>query len=628
MAKQARHLYEFGTFRIVPTERQLLREGQPIVLPTKAFDTLLLLVQGHGHLFEKSEIMKAVWPDTFVEEGNLAVVVSMLRKALGDEDSEHRYIQTVPRHGYRFVPDVREIVEAEPDLPPPPAVSTPLLSEAPPGRRLSYRLGIGAFLVLAGLAVAATTLMHLLRPSGTPAEIHSLAVLPFKLMNSDLTYDYLRLGLADAIITKLASTGQIIVRPTSAVLKYADSPTDPLTFGRAQKVDAILSGYVETFPDHVRATVQLVRVGDGSLLWADTFEANPQRIFGLEDEVAERVVQSMSIRLSAASKMRLAQRETENSKAYQLYLEGRYFWNKRTEEGLRRSIVYFQLATKEDPQYALAYTGLADSYVLLDSHGVQPALKAHPLAKTAALKALQLDNFLAEAHTSSAMVYFYYEWNWPEADQEFRRAIALNPNYELAHTWYASYLGAMGRYEEALGQVRRAQELDPLSLEINMESGRDHYFGRQYGQSIDAFRKVIDLDSRYARAHTCLGITYAAAGSFGEAIREFKESQRLSGSDDYLNGLLEYAQARSGNSGHARKFLEELTSRSQRQDVPAFSIALVYIGLGNRDRALEWLDKAYRDRSSYMVFAKADPLLDPLRSDVRFDALLHRMGFM
>jgi DNA-binding winged helix-turn-helix (wHTH) protein/Flp pilus assembly protein TadD len=577
MTKQGRHLYEFGRFRVDPVERLLLREGRPIHLTPKAFETLLMLVRSSGHLIEKSELLSTVWAHSFVEEGNLAVTISTLRKALGDDGKEDKYIETVTRLGYRFVVGVREVVEPEPELAAP----------------------------FAGL--------------------HSLAVLPFRSMTSDAAHEYLRLGLTDAIIRKLASTGQIVVRPTSAMLKYADPLADPLAVGREQMVDAILVGRIEAFPDRVLLTVQLISVGDGSLLYSNTFEEGSREILALEDDVVRGVAPSISNR-PFGTNARVAWRDSVNSKAYQLYLQGRYFWSKRTEEGLRRSIEYFQQATAEDAQYALAYAGLADAYVLLDSFGVEPASYAYPAARAAALKALQFDNSLAESHASLGMVYFYYEWKWSEAEQEFKRAIALNPNYVLAHSWYALNLGAMGRYEEAFDHVRQAQQLDPLSLEINTVAGRIFYFSRQYDRSVDVYRKAIDLDPYYARAHTRLGMTYAAMGAFRDAIREFEESQRLSGADPNLDGLLGYAQALSGNTGKARKLLKELTRRPRRDYVPAFSMALIWIGFGQRDHALECLARSYQDRSTDMVYSRTEPLLDPVRSDPRFTALLQQMG--
>jgi TolB-like protein len=571
--------------------------------------------------------MTAVWSDSFVEEGNLTVAISALRKALGDNEYKHEYIQTVAKHGYRFVADIREVVESEPESSSLSTVASPLPLAAAFWRSRLFPPLITS-LALMGLAFS-VAVVGPFKPSSAHAEIQSLAVLPFEAANPDPAHEYLKLGLADAIITRLANTGQIIVRPTSAVLKYADSPPDPRVAGAEQKVDAIVAGHIETSSGRVRVTVQLVRVGDGSLLWADSFEKDPDQVFGLEDEVAERIAQSISIARRGTEKKLLPRTQTENSKAYQLYLQGRYFWYKRTERGLLRSIEYFQQATTEDPQYALAYAGLADSYVLLDSNSVEPTSQAFPAAKAAALKALQLDNSLSEAHTSLGVVYFYYEWNWTGAEQEFQRAIALNPNYALAHSWYALNLAAMGRYDEAISEARHAQELDPVSAEINTVIGRVFYYSHQYDQSIDPYRKVIDLDPQFTRAHIRLGQTYAAKRAYGDSIAEFEKAQQLvSRPNSYLEGSLGYAQGLSGNTGKAREICEELTERSRIQYVPAFSIALVYLGLGERDHALEWLNKAYQDHSAYMVFAKTDPLLDPLRSDPRFAALLHRMGLL
>ncbi|MGH9356148.1 MAG: tetratricopeptide repeat protein, partial [Terriglobia bacterium] len=459
MTRPDRHVYEFGPFRVDAGERLLLHEGTPVHLAEKAFDTLMVLIESSNCLIEKNELMRAVWADRFVEESNLTVTISTLRRMLGNRDQEHKYIQTVAKRGYRFVGHVREIVQ--------------------------------------------------------PLRILSLAVLPFRLLTSDTTHDYLSVGLADAIITKLGSTGQLIVRPTTAVLHYEEKLADPLAAGREQRVDAILTGHIEIFSERIRVTVQLVRVADGSLLWADSYDKNIEEMFALEDEVAERVAQSsLSLQLSKATPLSLTRRNSENSRAYRLYLEGRYFWNKRTKEGLLRSIECFQRATADDPRYALAFSGLADSYVLLGTHAVEPPLQASPVAKAAAVKAVELDDSLAETHTSLGMVYFYYEWNWEKAEQEFQRAIALNPNYTVARNWYASNLAALGRLGEALSQVRRSEELDPVSLGVHIKVGRISYWRRDYDRAIEAYRKVIDLDPQYARAHTRLGMTYAAKQCF------------------------------------------------------------------------------------------------------------------
>jgi DNA-binding winged helix-turn-helix (wHTH) protein/Flp pilus assembly protein TadD len=492
--------FEFGPFRLDPTERLLLRDGEAVPVTPKAFDTLLALVDRRGRLVEKSELMTAVWEDAFVEEGNIAVTVSMLRKALGDENKDPTYIQTIPKRGYRFICEVHEVAKSDPDMA--PSNDSPSVSAKLP--RASPKVGIS----ILALSCVAITIVFV----------------------------------------------------------------------------------------HTRINQKIA--------WKQ-----------------EPVAQSMP-----GGRETTIQKHLPNSRVYQAYLEGRYFWNKRTDESLRRSVEYFQRATIEDPQYAPAFAGLADSYTLLASFGVEPASQAYPNAKVAALKALELDPSLAEAHTSLGMVSFYYEWNWQNAENEFRRSIELDPNYPLAHAWYALDLAAMGRLEESIAQVQRAAELDDLSLSINTELGRVYYCSRQYDRAIAAYRKAIDLDPQFARAHTRLGVTYAAQRHFADAVREFKQARSLSGPDPYLDGLLGFAQAFSGNARAARVLQEELTERSKHEYVPAFSMALISIGLRDRDQAFEWLSKSYQDRSTYMVWVRTDPLLDSVRSDPRFSVLLNQMG--
>ena len=622
----AQHIYEFGPFRLDPNERQMRRDGAVVPITAKAFDTLLLLVQKSGHLFEKSEIMQAIWPDSFVEEGNLSVTIHMLRKTLGDDTNEPKYIETLAKRGYRFVGHVNEVFGPERELGLNPSGGIePLLVHPTSSAFLSYRLAVVFLAVIAVTFGIYTAHSRYTTTAGT--RIQSLSVLPFRTFNRDPTQDYLGLAMADAIATTLGSAGNVIVRPTNAVTLPGNSAVDPVSLGRQQHVDAILAGSIERLPDRVRVTAQLTRVSDGSLLWAQNFEEPTRRMYALEEEVESKVEDSLSARLNLNKDKDLSAStgSRPDFDAYQLYLQGRYFWNKRTEDGLRRSIEYFQQATIDDPNYAKAYAGLADSYALLGSYGVEPAEQAYPSAKSAALKAVRLDDSLSEAHTSLAMISFYYEWNWRDAEHEFRRSIELNSQYAIAHTWYAISLAALGRNEEAVEQVQQAQALDPLSLIINTEVGRVFYLIHDYDQSVLAYRKVIDMEPQFARAHARLGMTYAAENKFSDAIQEFNQAQRLSGSDPYLDGLLGYAQARSGDKAAARNLLARLQNRARNKYVPAYSMALICIGLGDRDLALELLSKSYADRSTYMVYAKMDPLLDSVRTDPKFTALLKIM---
>jgi DNA-binding winged helix-turn-helix (wHTH) protein/lipoprotein NlpI len=545
MTQQMKHLYEFGPFRIDPPERLLTSQGHSIAVTPKAFDVLVILIQRSGHLVEKSQLMEAVWGDSFVEEGNLAVAISTLRKALGDDlGKERRYIQTVSKRGYRFVGDVREVADPETQSSSPQAVEIKVAAPDPAAQIV------------------------------TPAS-----------------------PTTPQIFSRL-SRGQfpLILKLTGAALA-------------ALALAALVVHFRYHKPNAAEVAVD-----------------KKQQVPALKDKTGEATDPSLSPLLSNRTKMRVESLGGENSAADQLYIKGLYFWNKRTVTGLRRSVEYFEQAAVKDPNSALGYAGLADAYVLLDSYGVESSREEYPSAKTASLKSLQVDNLLPEAHASYGMVLFFDEWNWPQAEHEFRRSIDLDPNYAMAHSWYALDLLAMGRTKEAIDQAQIAQNLAPLSLIVNTEVGWAYYSSHQYGSAIDAYQNVLDLDQNFARAHTRLGMVYAAQKNFSNAIREFKKAQDLSGPDPYLDGLLGYSEAMSGNADAARKLLLELTKRSHTEYVPAFSMALICIGLHDNDRALSWLTQSFQERSTYLVYAKTDPLLDSIRSDPRFGILMNQMG--
>jgi DNA-binding winged helix-turn-helix (wHTH) protein/Flp pilus assembly protein TadD len=545
MTRQLRHLYEFGPFRIDPPERLLTSQGHSIAVTPKAFDVLVILIQRSGRLVEKSQLMEAVWGDSFVEEGNLAVAISTLRKALGDDlGKERRYIQTIAKRGYRFVGDVREVADPEIQSSSPQAVEIAVAAPDP-----------------------AAQIVTPTRPT-SPQIVSRLSQGQFPLI----------LRIIGAALAALALAALVVH------LRFHGPNTAEVAVDRREQV--------------------LVR----------------------KDKIGEATDQSLSPLLSNRAKVRMESLGVENSAADQLYIKGLYFWSKRTVAGLRRSVEYFEQAAVEDPNNPLSYAGLADAYVLLDSYGVESSREEYPSAKAASLKSLQLDSLLPEAHASFGMVLFFDEWNWPQAEQEFRRAIDLDPNYAMAHSWYALDLLALGRTKEAIDQAQIAQKLAPVSLIVNTEVGWAYYSSHQYGSAIDAYQNVLDLDQNFARAHTRLGMVYAAQKNFSNAIREFKKAQDLSGPDPYVDGLLGYSEALSGNTDAARKLLLELTKRSHTEYVPAFSMALICIGLHENDRALSWLTQSFQQRSTYLVYAKTDPLLDSIRSDPRFGALMDQMG--
>ena len=646
MGTPVKHLYEFGPFQLAPPERLLLCDGRPVPMTPKAFDLLVVLVERGGHLVEKDELLKAVWHGSFVEEGNLSVTVSFLRKALNDDRGLHKYIETVSKRGYRFVADVRQVGEPESMLPQlRPAeprvneekskarepLSAVMLRPAtvPPTRTfrwtiLAVALGFGA------LAILVWVVTH--RGGGTiqaqqEEAIRSLAVLPFQTLGAEPSDQYLGLGMADALITRLGNTGKIIVRPTNAIQKYVGRDLTPQAAGQEQGVDAVLDGRIQREADRVRLTVQLIRVHDGVQLWGETFDKEFTDIFALEDALSERVAQSIRLKLTGEETRRFTKRSTERPDAYEAYVKGRYFWNKRTDKGMKKGLEYFRQAITLDPTFAEAYVGVADSYATLGLYAVLPPKEAFPAAKEAAKRALEMDDGLAEAHATLGFINFYYDWSGVDAGNEFRRALADNPNYAMAHSWYGESLAAMGRYPEAIAEAQRALEDDPLSLIIGSNAGWTLSLAGKGDQAIEILKKAIEIDPTFPRTHFRLGRAYEQKKSYDLAISELEQAVSLSGGDTCYKGSLGHVYAISGKSDRAREVLQDLQGRSEQQYVPAFAIALVYAGLGDNDQAFNWLQRAYDDRSTAMVFLKLDPELGSLHSDPRFEQLSQRINF-
>ena len=580
---EGKRIYEFGPFQVDSGTRQLLRDGQPVAVTAKAFDALLVLVENHGRLITKDDLMRWLWPDTIVEEANLTQTIFVLRKVLGENPGIHRYIATIPRRGYQFVAPVREG---------PPAATFPAEHrEAIPTR--------------------------------------SLAVLPFASLAPEGGDEYIGLGMADALVTRLGSLPQIIVRPTSAVRRYVGVTYDAVAAGRELTVDAVLEGTVQRAGDRIRVSVQLISVQTAAPIWGERFDEKFTDIFSVQDSISERIADALTANLTGEEKRRLTRRYTENPVAYESHLKGRFHWNRRTEEDLKKAIEHFEHAVEQDPGYALAYSGLADCYTLLGSAGydAEPPREALAKARSAALKALEIDQDLAEAQTSLGLVSFRMDWEWTGAERAFRRAIALNAGYASAHHFRALLLSALGRTDDAIASIRRARELDPLSLIIGTAVGRVHHFARQYDTAIEACRKTLELDATFAGAHLDLGLACLQKSIFGEAIAELRQALTLSGGRSIALAVLGYAHALAGERVAAQQALDELQERGRRQDVSSLHTAYVYIGLGDVDRAFEWLEKSYRERAGLLVFLKVEPIFDPLRSDPRFADLLHRLHF-
>jgi DNA-binding winged helix-turn-helix (wHTH) protein/TolB-like protein len=593
----------------------LLREGQAVPLTLKAFDLLQVLVENQGHLLQKEELLRRVWPDAAVEENNLTVTISALRKALGEGPTDRQYIETVPRRGYRFVADFRDPPSAEPT------------GAAPGPRHRRARVLVPAAIALVVL-VALGGLAWVMK-RGTPAAatvpVRSMAVLPFRSLTND--GEHLGLGMADALITRLGRTRQLLVRSTGAVQKYAVPGLDPVAAGRDLQVDSVLEGNIQTAGGRLRTTVRLLDVRDGSTLWAGTFDEPLTDIFTVQDSISQRLAQALALQLTEEQRSLLTRRETRDSEAYQLYLRGRFFWNKRTREGFERGATYFRQAVEKDPAYALAHAGLADSYIGMTYYHYAPPHTAMPLARASALKALEIDGALAEAHASLAHVKTNYEWDWAEAERLSKRAMELRPEYATAHQWYgAHYLTPMGRLEEALAETERARQLDPLSAVYNAFVGATLYFARRHDDAIEECRKTVDLHPDFGVAHWYLGRAYLQKGRFPEALGEIRKAVTLSGGSPLMKGTLGVGYALAGDRAAAEGALLELTALRAESYASALDLASIHAALGDRDRAFGRLEEAATERAFHLIYLKVWPELDPLRTDARFQALILRLG--
>jgi tetratricopeptide (TPR) repeat protein len=590
---------------------------------------LTVLVERNGHLVERSELVNAVWGDTFIEEGNLTVTISMLRKALGDDRGKNKLIETIAKRGYRFLPEVhRRSVEPStyPDtaeMEPGDHGPLPLGSPVAAGHSRAVHLGGVALLLLLpvtiGVAWRHGRTGHPVAKSPPRLE-RFVAVAPFNVAGTGATDPHIGATVAADLVGRFGRKAGLKARSVSELPRYSRNGGEASPEEQTEEVDALLTGLIDVKPGETRVTARLSNA-KGETLWSGSYAGAPEQMQQLEDQIESTVHERMLDLMPVAH----PEQPSHDPQAQRLYLAGRYFWNERTELGLRRGIECFQQAIFRDPNFAEAYAGLADSYALLASYSVEPPSEAYPSAKAAAQRALQLNANLAEGHTALGMVALYYEWDWKGAQKEFKKAIDLSPEYAGGYAWNSLYFAAVGDTSQALQQALKAQEMDPMSMAAIMHLGSAYYWDRQFDKAEGTYRFALAQNSNFSRAHSRLGIVLAAEKDYAGAIHEFRETERLSGSDPYTDGLIGYAEAMRGNVAAARKILDELTRRSAHEYVPAFSLAQLYLGLGNRDMALEWLERARKDRSTYLVYAKVDPLLDPLRSDRRFDLLLSNM---
>jgi TolB-like protein/DNA-binding winged helix-turn-helix (wHTH) protein/Flp pilus assembly protein TadD len=636
-------LYAFADFRLDPQNRVLRRGGATVPMTPKAFDLLLVLVQNAGRIVTKDELMKTVWPDSFVEESNLTQTVFMVRKALG-ETADRRYILTAQGQGYRFLVPVEEATLDGPEggpagtEKPVPASDTVEVREVPaqpsPRQITNWRPLVITSAAVALILIVVSVLWpwHSRPRVAEQSSKIALAVLPFENFTGDSSEDYFSDGLTEEMIGQLGNLdpAHLGVIARTSVMHYKHSQESIPAIGRDLGVQYVIEGSVRRDAKRVRITVQLIQVKDQSHLWARQYDRDLGDLLELQEEVAREVANEIEFSLSGRRPIEPARaaapvRGANSYETYDLYLKGRYFWNKRTGDGFRQAADYFQQAIDKDPNFARAYAGLADTFALMSTWYIGPQNELMPKARAMALRALQLDESLADAHASLAMIKENYDYDWPGAEKEFRRALELDPQYATAHQWYAEFLSWQGRFPEAFAESEQARQLDPISLIGATDRASILYESRQYDSALKQWRSVLDLDPTYDHAEHLMIPAYLQLGRYDDAVRGIERWEAV-GESPWMWGWKAAVYARAGHPDEARRALAKLDQSSGSQANRAVTLLIAYLGTGQKERALELLQQMYAEHSNAVVQIKVDPMFDPLRSDPRFKNLLLRLG--
>jgi TolB-like protein/DNA-binding winged helix-turn-helix (wHTH) protein/Flp pilus assembly protein TadD len=626
----SRAAFSFGPFRLDAGDLVLRRGDEEIPLTRKAVETLLVLVENAGHVMAKETLLERVWPGTFVNESTLAQNILTLRKALGKQASGEDYIGTVPKRGYRFEAPVTENGHFD-------AAARPVgLAPRPPGSSLAapFSRHTVLYALVAVAVLIAISGLYLVRARLMPAavnvastKIHSIAVLSLTNLSGDPSQDYLADGITEAITTDLAKFHSLRVVSRTSAMQYNGRKKPLPEIARELHVDAIVEGGMMRSGAHVRVTAQLTRAANDEQIWAESYEREVRDLLALQNDVARDIAEHVQAQISTQDRERLSTARPLDPRAHEEYLKGRFFWNKRTENGYLDAIDHFLRAIQIDPQYPEPYAGLADAYALLGSLGGAsiPRRDAMNNARSIARKALELDPTIAEAHTSLAFVLMHYDWDFAAAEKEYLRAIDLNPNYPTAHQWYAVNLAVTDRMDAALAELRHAQELDPLSLIISADIGELLGCARRYEEAVAQLQSTLKMDPNFLLAHYDLVVIYEYQQKYAEAADHARKAVELAPSSLWAQGLLGSTYALNGQPDKARKVMASIERSPQGKDASNV-LALIAIGLGDKDEAFHWLQVARNERSGSLILMKSVPSFDPLRSDPRFASLLHAVG--
>lgn len=657
----------FGAFEADLRAGELRKNGRRVRLQDQPFQILAMLLERAGGLVTREELQQKLWPaETFVDfDHGLNNAINRLREALCDSADKPRYVETLPRRGYRFLYPTEE-VGARRGVPadgaaggttepmalessganlvsaagwPQAKLTNPMDTEAIPGGvvgkpqtvvgvRHGVPLRVASVLAIVVGMVAGWSVWrrsHVQMALTKPDRIQSIVVLPLLNLSGDEDQEYFADGMTDELITTLAGIGSLRVISRTSAMRYKGTTKPLAEIARELNVEAIVEGEVLHSEGRVRITAQLIQASTDRHLWAKTYERDLRDVLTVQGDVAQAIASEIQIKLTRQEQSSLTSKRPVDPEAYETYLKGYYFWNKRTEAGLRKSLGYFQQAVDRDPGYAPAYLGLAYAYNLLGGYSLLPSNEAFPQAEAAANKALKIDDALAGAHAALAVVMLFFDWDWAAAEREFKRALKLNPNDATAHEYYAEYFDTMGQPAEAIAEYQRARQLDPLSLDINAQLGRVYRDARHYDEAVDQCRKTLELDPNFTMAHWCLGLAYVGKKMYTDAIREFQKA-RVEGGCPCELAALGYTHAVAGNRDEALGILHQMKVLSQQSYPFACLTAEVYAGLGDKDRAFEWLNRAYKERDGQLTSLELDPFFDSLRSDPRFQNLMRRVG--
>jgi TolB-like protein/DNA-binding winged helix-turn-helix (wHTH) protein/Flp pilus assembly protein TadD len=637
---QPSHRLRFDEFEIDLQSAELWVHGNRTRLQDQPFQVLRVLLERHGEIVTRDELKRKLWPaDTFVDfDDGLNTAVRKIRDALGDSAEKPSYIETIPRRGYRFVGRLADVAPAilpspvegsrgsvEPDKANVAAASS-YAAEANQKTFFSRhrRVLLAAVVALAAISVA----LALYRGSAKGAKqppIRSLAVLPLKNLSGDPTQEYLADGITEGLIGRLSGIHNLRVISRTSVMRLKDTHLSVPEIAKTLQVDAIVEGSVIREGSRIRVHAQLIRAATDEHFWSEAYDRELRDVLSLQSDVAQSIARRVEVTITGEEQARLSSARTVNPEAYEAYLKGRYYWNKRTADSMPKAALYFEQAISRDPGYGAAYSGLADCNSGLAWHGFMSPAEVLPKAYAAAQKAVEIDPQSAEAHASLALV-LDHKWDWAGAEAEFKRALELNPQYANAHHWYGDYLSIQGRHDEAQVEAKRALELDPLNLMIGTWVGFRYYLARRYDGAMEQSRNTVDLDPNFAAAHLILGESYVQQGKHKEALDELEKAASLSGGSPLYTAQVAVSLALAGEKKEALRVIRELRNISTKRYVSPYGIAQIYAALNDKQQTYNWLETAYRDRAVWMSYLAVDPVFDSIRSEVRFRDLLHRLG--